>query len=187
MPVASKSGEQCNDDKDKKALEFIEDVTMNADEVQQPVLSEILSRNANELIPVVTHDHLPQDIARIAIGDTFTNSMLSTCIGIFDQSMSSQLLCGLLQNMKVVLVGAVIASGFIRAIKFREKHWTSLCIDIQSGTLDPRISNPLVRESVSKILRPILNSRPLLRLRVVEKHGEASFLGYGLKLYTLML
>ncbi|KAF2323852.1 hypothetical protein GH714_001286 [Hevea brasiliensis] len=34
------------------------------------------------------------------------------------QSMYSQLLCGLCQNNEVVRVGAVFASGFIRAIKF---------------------------------------------------------------------
>ncbi|KAK6919452.1 GH3 family [Dillenia turbinata] len=273
MPVASNSGEQCNDDRDKKALEFIEDVTMNADEVQKQVLSEILSRNANveylqrnglngstdrevfkKLIPVVTYEDLQQDIARIAHGDTspilcsqpisefltssgtsggerklmptieeemnrksllyslllpvmnqyvpgldkgkgmyflFIKSEATTPGGLVArpvltsyyksrhfkervcdpynnytspnetilctdsyQSMYSQLLCGLIQNMEVVRVGAVFASGFIRAIKFLEKHWTSLCNDIRSGTLDPRISDPLVRESILKILKP---------------------------------
>ena len=35
------------EEKNKKILDFIEDVTNNADEVQNKVLSEILSRNAN--------------------------------------------------------------------------------------------------------------------------------------------
>ncbi|RVW69649.1 Indole-3-acetic acid-amido synthetase GH3.6 [Vitis vinifera] len=35
------------DDKNIRALEFIEDVTMNAKEVQMQVLSEIITRNSN--------------------------------------------------------------------------------------------------------------------------------------------
>ncbi|RVW69646.1 Indole-3-acetic acid-amido synthetase GH3.6 [Vitis vinifera] len=42
------------------------------------------------------------------------------------QSMYSQLLCGLCQNKEVLRVGAVFASGFIRAIRFLEKHWVLL-------------------------------------------------------------
>ncbi|XP_050367893.1 indole-3-acetic acid-amido synthetase GH3.6 [Argentina anserina] len=70
------------------------------------------------------------------------------------QSMYSQLLCGLCQNKEVLRVGAVFASGFIRAIRFLEKHWTILCKDIESGTLNNQITDPSVRESVSKILKP---------------------------------
>ncbi|KAJ6802953.1 putative indole-3-acetic acid-amido synthetase GH3.1 [Iris pallida] len=53
------------------------------------------------------------------------------------QSMYAQLLCGLAQNSDVVRVGAVFASGFIRAIKFLEKHWPRLCRDIRTGKVDP--------------------------------------------------
>lgn len=70
------------------------------------------------------------------------------------QSMYSQLLCGLLQNKEVLRVGAVFASGFIRAIKFLEKNWASLCNDIRTGILDPQITDPSVREAVMKILKP---------------------------------
>ncbi|KAK7266707.1 hypothetical protein RIF29_19358 [Crotalaria pallida] len=49
------------------------------------------------------------------------------------QSMYSQLLCGLCQNKEVMRVGAVFASGFIRAIRFLEKHWALLCNDIRTG------------------------------------------------------
>jgi auxin responsive GH3 family protein len=68
--------------------------------------------------------------------------------------MYSQLLCGLYQNYDVLRVGAVFASGFIRAIKFLEKHWILLCNDIRNGTIDPKISDPSVREAVLKILKP---------------------------------
>ncbi|XP_028761583.1 indole-3-acetic acid-amido synthetase GH3.6 [Neltuma alba] len=70
------------------------------------------------------------------------------------QSMYSQLLCGLCQNDQVLRVGAVFASGFIRAIKFLEKHWVSLCNDIRTGTIDPKITDPSVREAVMRILKP---------------------------------
>ncbi|CAN1843923.1 Indole-3-acetic acid-amido synthetase GH3.5 [Linum perenne] len=60
-----------------------------------------------------------------------------------DQSMYSQLLCGLARNTEVVRVGSVFASGFIRAIKFFEKNWRVLCGDIRNGTVDgSRVSDP---------------------------------------------
>lgn len=71
------------------------------------------------------------------------------------QSMYSQLLCGLCQNREVLRVGAVFASGFIRAIKFLEKHWKLLANDIRTGTIDySKISDPSVRDSVAKTLKP---------------------------------
>lgn len=70
------------------------------------------------------------------------------------QSMYSQLLCGLCQNMEVLRVGAVFASGFIRAIKFLEKNWLSLANDIRSGTLNSKVNDMSVRDSVMKILKP---------------------------------
>ncbi|XP_043691727.1 indole-3-acetic acid-amido synthetase GH3.6 [Telopea speciosissima] len=260
-------------EKNKKALQFIEDVTANADQVQQRVLVEILSRSAHveylqrhglngrtncesfkKLLPVVTYEDLQSDINRIANGDTspilcsqpisefltssgtsggerklmptieeelerrsllysllmpvmdqfvpgleqgkgmyflFIKSEAKTPSGLvarpvltsyykslhfknrpYDpytnytspnetilcpdsyQSMYSQLLCGLCQHKEVLRVGAVFASGFIRAIRFLEKHWVLLCNDIRSGTMNPEITDPSVREAVSKILKP---------------------------------
>lgn len=76
-------------EQNKKILEFIEDVTANADVVQKKVLHEILSRNANveylkrhglngqtdrdtfkKLLPVITYEDIQPDINRIANGDT---------------------------------------------------------------------------------------------------------------------
>ncbi|KAF8414045.1 hypothetical protein HHK36_002044 [Tetracentron sinense] len=260
-------------DDNKKALQFIEDVTTNAHEVQKGVLAEILSRSANveylqryglsgrtdretfkKVMPVTTYDDLQPDINRIANGDTspilcaepisefltssgtsggerklmptieeelerrsllysllmpvmnqvvpgldngkgmyflFIKSEAKTPGGLvarpvltsyyksshfkdrpYDpytnytspnetilcsdsyQSMYSQLLCGLCQNNEVLRVGAVFASGFIRAIRFLEKHWVILCNNIRTGNLDPQITDPSVREAVSKILKP---------------------------------
>ncbi|KAK8562554.1 hypothetical protein V6N13_018864 [Hibiscus sabdariffa] len=275
MPEAPKalSGDGIVVETKNKALQFIEDVTVNAGEVQKRVLSEILSRSADveylrrnglngctdretfkKVMPVVTYDDLKPDIERIANGDTspilcsqpisefltssgtsggerklmptideelgrrsmlysllmpvmsqfvpgldkgkgmyflFVKSEAKTpgglvarpvltsyykssyfkdrpndpytnytspnetilCLDSY-QSMYSQLLCGLCQNEEVVRVGAVFASGFIRAIQFLEKHWSLLCRDIRTGTIDSKITDPTVREAVSKLLKP---------------------------------
>lgn len=76
-------------EENKKTLDFIEDVTANADEIQKKVLAEILSRNAHveylqrhgfnghtdpetfkKLLPVITYEDIQHDINRIANGDT---------------------------------------------------------------------------------------------------------------------
>lgn len=75
-------------EKDAKALQFIEETTRNTDSVQERVLSEILSRNAEteylkrfgllgatdrdtfkSKVPVVTYEDLQPEIQRIANGD----------------------------------------------------------------------------------------------------------------------
>lgn len=259
--------------KNKKTLQFIEDVTSNADEVQKKVLEEILSRNAHveylqtrglnghtdretfkKTMPVITYEDIQPHIDRIANGDTspilssnpisefltssgtsggerklmptieeelgrrsllysllmpvmsqfvpgldkgkgmyflFIKSEAKTPGGLvarpvltsyyksthfknrpYDpytnytspnetilcpdsyQSMYSQMLCGLWQHKEVLRVGAVFASGFIRAIKFLEKHWRLLCNDIRTGTIDSQITDQSVREAVMKILKP---------------------------------
>nr|CAD1841146.1 unnamed protein product [Ananas comosus var. bracteatus] len=259
----------------RKALEFIDDVTANADEVQRSVLAEILTQNAaaeylhrhglkasaapdadafKRLVPVVTYEDLQPDILRIAHGDSspilsgrpisefltssgtsggerklmptiadeldrrsmlygllmpvmsrsvagldkgkgmyllFVKSESRTPGGLparpvltsyyksrhfldrpYDpynvytspneavlcadsyQSMYSQLLCGLIHRDDVVRVGAVFASGFIRAIRFLEKHWPRMCRDVRTGILDPEITDRAVREAVGRVLRP---------------------------------
>ncbi|XVF04035.1 hypothetical protein REPUB_Repub05bG0046000 [Reevesia pubescens] len=278
MPEAPKNNTQKPTDynlelKNKKTLQFIEEVTSNADEVQKKVLEEILSRNAHveylqrhglndhtdretfkKTMPVITYENIQPDIDRIANGDTspilcskpisefltssgtsggerklmptieeelgrrsllysllmpvmsqfvpgldkgkgmyflFIKSEAKTPGGLvarpvltsyyksshfkdrpYDpytnytspnqtilcpdsyQSMYSQLLCGLCQNKEVLRVGAVFASGFIRAIRFLEKHWHLLCNDIRTGTIDAQITDQSVREAVMKILKP---------------------------------
>ncbi|KAE8668166.1 putative indole-3-acetic acid-amido synthetase GH3.1 [Hibiscus syriacus] len=197
-----------------KALKFIEDVTINADEVQKRVLSKILSRSADteylrrsglngctdrgtfkKVMPVVTYEDLKPDIERIANGDTsqilcshpisefLTNSGTSAgerkLMPTIDEELErrsllysllmpviSQFVPGLDKGKgmyflfvkseaktTVVRVGAVFASGFIRAIHFLEKNWGILCNDIRTGTIDSKITDPSVREAVSRILK----------------------------------
>ncbi|CAK8535214.1 unnamed protein product [Lathyrus sativus] len=75
--------------KNKKLLDFIEDVTSHAYEIQKKVLAEILSHNANveylqrhglngqtdsetfkKLLPIITYEDIHNEINRIANGDT---------------------------------------------------------------------------------------------------------------------
>lgn len=97
----------------KRTLQFIEDVTSNADEVQKKVLEEILSLNAHveylqrhglnghidrdsfkKFMPVITYEDIQPDINRIANGDTspilcskpiseFLTRCLCACVRIF--------------------------------------------------------------------------------------------------------
>lgn len=68
------------------------------------------------------------------------------------QSMYSQMLCGLLMRHEVLRVGAVFASGLLRAIRFLQLNWQDLVHDIRTGTLSPKITNESIRASISKIL-----------------------------------
>ncbi|MED6147823.1 hypothetical protein PIB30_047350 [Stylosanthes scabra] len=265
-------------EKNKKALKYIEDVTRNADEIQERVLEEILNSSAHveylqrhglngrtdrdtfkKVIPVVVYEELKPEIDRIAngvsspilcskpISEFLTSSGTSggerklmptiedelerrtllysllmpvmdqfvpnldkgkgmyflfikseaktpggliarpvltsyykssyfnnnnnnncshnnphsnytspnetiLCLDTF-QSTYSQMLCGLLQSHQVLRVGAVFASGFIRAIKFLENNWADLCHDIRTGNINPRISDISVREAVMRVMK----------------------------------
>ncbi|GAB4846261.1 hypothetical protein Ancab_025260 [Ancistrocladus abbreviatus] len=277
MPEAPKSAQKPTTnynllEKNKKAFQFIEDVTTDVDEVQKHVLSEILSRSANveylqrhglngrtdretfkKTMPVIKYEDIQADITRIANGDKsqilcshpisefltssgtsggerklmptieeeldrrsllysllmpvmsqfvpglekgkgmyflFIKAEAKTPGGLvarpvltsyyksshfkdrpYDpysnytspnetilcpdsyQSMYSQMICGLCQHKEVLRVGAVFASGFIRAIKFLEKHWSLLAHDIRTGTLNNLITDPAVRDAVARILK----------------------------------
>ncbi|KAK2657574.1 hypothetical protein Ddye_010626 [Dipteronia dyeriana] len=260
-------------EKDAKALQFIEDMTRNADAVQERVLGEILSRNAEteylrrfklhgatdrdtfkSRIPIVTYEDLQPEIQRIANGDRspilsahpvsefLTSSGTSAgerklmptiheeldrrqklysllmpvmnlyvpgldkgkglyflfvkaesetpggllarpvltsyyksehfktrpydafnvytspneailCADSF-QSMYTQMLCGLIMREEVLRVGAVFASGLLRAIRFLQLNWKILANDISTGILNPKVTDPSVRECATKILTP---------------------------------
>ncbi|XP_016456744.2 putative indole-3-acetic acid-amido synthetase GH3.1 [Nicotiana tabacum] len=75
------------------------------------------------------------------------------CVDSF-QSMYTQMLCGLLMREQVLRVGAVFASGLLRAIRFLQLNWQQLAKDIAYGTLNTRVSDPSIKECTSKILKP---------------------------------
>lgn len=90
------------------------------------------------------------------------------CVDSF-QSMYSQMLCGLLMRKEVLRVGAVFASGLLRAIHFLQLNWQQLSKDIASGILNPRVSDPSIRECMSKILKP---NRELAEFIIKECEGQ---------------
>ncbi|KAF8364629.1 hypothetical protein HHK36_033398 [Tetracentron sinense] len=256
-------------EKDAKALQFIEEMTKNADPVQENVLAEILRRNADteylqrfqlcgatdrdtfkSKIPVITYEDLQPEIQRIANGDrsailsahpisefltssgtsagernsclrfrkswiVVSFSIVFSCLYVpgldkgkglyflfvksetktpggllarpvltsyyksehfktrpYDpymvytspnesilcsdsfQSMYTQMLCGLYLHNEVLRVGAVFASGLLRAIRFLQLNWEQLVQDISTGTLNPKITDPSVRECISHLHQP---------------------------------
>jgi len=68
------------------------------------------------------------------------------------QSMYSQMLCGLVARTEVLRVGAVFASGLLRAIRFLQLHWKELAHDLRTGTLSARVVEPSIREAVGEVL-----------------------------------
>lgn len=71
------------------------------------------------------------------------------------QSMYSQMLCGLYQREQVLRVGAVFASGLLRAIRFLQLNWPQLVHDIRTGSLNSNVTDPSIRECLMKgFLRP---------------------------------
>ncbi|XP_030532648.2 putative indole-3-acetic acid-amido synthetase GH3.9 [Rhodamnia argentea] len=69
-----------------------------------------------------------------------------------DQSMYCQLLSGLVHRCQVLRLGAVFASAFLRAVSFLERNWGRMCDHIAAGHLDPFITDPECRSSMSSML-----------------------------------
>ncbi|KAF5448227.1 hypothetical protein F2P56_028783 [Juglans regia] len=284
--------------KDAKALQFIEEMTRNADAVQERILAEILSRNAEteylnrfklngatdrktfkSHIPMVTYEDLQPEIKRIANGDRspilsahpisefltssgtsagerklmptiqeeldrrqllysllmpvmnlyvpgldkgkglyflFVKSETRTPGGLlarpvltsyyksehfktrpYDpynvytspdeailcadsfQSMYTQMLCGLLERKQVLRLGAVFASGLLRAIRFLQLNWTQLAHDIRTGTLSPKITDPAIKDRMVPILKP----DPQLADFITRKCSEDNWEGILTKIW----
>ncbi|KAF5198829.1 Indole-3-acetic acid-amido synthetase GH3.3 [Thalictrum thalictroides] len=282
-------------EKDVKALEFIQEMTLNCDSVQEKVLEEILIQNAKteyfgryaldgatdrltfkSKIPVVTYEDLEPDIKRIANGDKshifstkpisefltssgtsagerklmptihdeldrrtklysllmpvmnlyvpgldegkalhflFVKKSAKTPGGLlarpvltsyynsehfknrsFDpymvytspteailltdsyQSMYTQMLCGLYQQKEVLRLGAIFASGLLRAIRFLQLNWEDLAHDIATGTLNPKITDPSVRKCILNKL-PYVKPNPTLAEFITAECSKSSWEG----------
>ncbi|KDP44447.1 hypothetical protein JCGZ_16280 [Jatropha curcas] len=278
-------------EKDAKALQFIEEMTRNADLVQENVLAAILSRNKDveylkrfnldgatdretfkSKIPMITYEDLQPEIQRIANGDRsailsahpisefltssgtsagerklmptiqeeldrrqllysllmpvmnlyvpgldkgkglyflFIKSETRTPGGLlarpvltsyyksehfknrpYDpynvytspneailcpdsfQSMYTQMLCGLLEREQVLRVGAVFASGLLRAIRFLQLNWEQLADDIESGTLNERVTDPSIRACMKNILKPNSQLAEFIRFQCSKEKWE---------------
>ncbi|KAF3787053.1 putative indole-3-acetic acid-amido synthetase GH3-8 [Nymphaea thermarum] len=88
------------------------------------------------------------------------------------QSMYSQMLCGLLQHQEVLRVGAVFASGLLRAIRFLQVHWQDLALDIERGTVTPKIIDPSIRAAVAKLLKPDPDMARFIRNNCLDQNWE---------------
>ncbi|KAI3938356.1 hypothetical protein MKW98_015255, partial [Papaver atlanticum] len=69
------------------------------------------------------------------------------------QNMYSQLLAGLVNRKKVIRLGAIFASAFLRAISFLKENWGNMCEDIRSGVLGSLITDSSCRSSMADILK----------------------------------
>lgn len=70
------------------------------------------------------------------------------------QSTYAQMLCGLYAHEQVNRIGAPFSSGLIRIIRFLELNWQDLAHDIETGSLNPKITDGPIRESLNQILKP---------------------------------
>ena len=93
------------------------------------------------------------------------------CVDSF-QSMYSQMLCGLIMREEVLRVGAVFASGLLRAIRFLQINWKQLAQDIATGTLNPKVTDASIRECMSKILKPNPELAEFITKECLEENWE---------------
>ncbi|EYU42175.1 hypothetical protein MIMGU_mgv1a003400mg [Erythranthe guttata] len=70
------------------------------------------------------------------------------------QSTYAQLLCGLYEREHIMRVGAIFASGLLSVIKFLKLNWEQLAHDIRTGSLNLKITDPPLRECMTRIVRP---------------------------------
>ncbi|KAJ1291709.1 hypothetical protein BS78_02G336600 [Paspalum vaginatum] len=117
----------------------------------RPVLTSYYKSSHFKNRPFDAYNNYTSPTAAILCADAF-------------QSMYAQMLCGLCQRLDVLRVGAVFASGLLRAIRFLQLNWEQLAADIESGALTPRVTDPSVREAVAGILvRPDRELAELVR------------------------
>ncbi|XP_047051829.1 probable indole-3-acetic acid-amido synthetase GH3.9 [Lolium rigidum] len=100
-------------------------------------------------------------------------SFLATAFSYAASSRYAQMLCGLCQRHQVLRIGAVFATGLLRAVQFLQLNWEQLAADIEAGALNPRVADESVRDAVAGILRP----DPELARFVREECGKAEWAG----------
>ncbi|KAM7482448.1 hypothetical protein LguiB_007031 [Lonicera macranthoides] len=88
------------------------------------------------------------------------------------QSMYTQMLCGLYDRKQVLRLGAVFASGLLRAIRFLQLNWAELAHDIRTGTLNPRVTDPSVRECMNLVLKPDPELAEFISTQCSEENWE---------------
>ncbi|GAB4844570.1 Jasmonoyl--L-amino acid synthetase jar4 [Ancistrocladus abbreviatus] len=72
----------------------------------------------------------------------------------FHQSLYCHLLCGLIYRDEVQFVFSTFAHSIVHAFETFVQHWEELCTDIQEGILRYWVTDPSIRASMSKLLKP---------------------------------
>ncbi|GAU26342.1 hypothetical protein TSUD_101750 [Trifolium subterraneum] len=152
--------------KNKKILDFIEDATSHADEIQKNVLAEILSHNANveylqrhglnghtdsetfkKLLPIISYEDIKHDINRIANGDTspiLTSNPISNFLTSSGTSGGER---KLMPATEEELERRYFLYSLLMPI------FSQFVPDLEKGTLNLLITDTSVREAVMKILK----------------------------------
>lgn len=91
----------------------------------------------------------------------YTSPLDTILCGDTQQSMYCQLLCGLIQRSEVVRLGAVFASGFLRAVRFLQERWQDLCRDLRAGAL---CGNDVVDAAARAAVLPLLRGADVLAI-----------------------
>lgn len=90
------------------------------------------------------------------------------------QSMYAQMLYGLCQHNDVLRIGSLFATGLVQAISFLQQNWEQLGADIETGKLNPSVTEPSVREVVGGIL---LQPNPKLAQFIREECSKEDWSG----------
>ncbi|KAL3650257.1 hypothetical protein CASFOL_006660 [Castilleja foliolosa] len=70
------------------------------------------------------------------------------------QSMYAQLLCGLYDREQVNRIETIFASSLVRVIKLLQLNWQQLTHDIRTGSLNPKVTDPSIRQCMTRFMRP---------------------------------
>lgn len=72
----------------------------------------------------------------------------------YHQSIYCHFLCALLRSTEVEFIFAVFGHLIVQAFRSFEHIWHQLCCDIREGMLSTSITDPQMRNAVSKLLQP---------------------------------
>ncbi|KAI5083972.1 hypothetical protein GOP47_0000141 [Adiantum capillus-veneris] len=109
-------------------------------------------------------------------GNQYTSPVEAVLCQDVVQSMYSQLICGLVQREEVVRVGAVFASGFLRAIRFLQERWPELVEDMRQKKLGSgTVRDAKLRELVEGVLSK--GGGPAAAAEIESECGKANWQG----------
>ncbi|XP_068660350.1 jasmonoyl--L-amino acid synthetase JAR4-like [Aristolochia californica] len=72
----------------------------------------------------------------------------------YQQALYCHFLCGLLYFDQVQFLHAYFCHHLVGALRTFESFWEELCANLRQGVLSERVSDPIVRACVSKLIKP---------------------------------